>query len=550
MVGTGRKLGRALALALVFSLPFFNRSTSSASKVEPPRSATRLKAPALLRLAMPDTSPTVDPALVADEQNVAIAGMLYSGLVRLDSHFRVVPDAAANWTISRDHRTYTFHLRKGLKFANGDVVTAQDFRFSITRSLSPALRSPSASTYLSEIEGADAVLRGKAKKVSGVRVLNASALRITTRWPVTYFLVELSYPTSFVLDAKQLKKLGTPENLSWYAHPNGSGPYKLRSWTPNTQMVLVRNSHYGGTTASLAEVQISLTSLPSAQVYSYVHRKLDVVSLCKRDGGIAAKTGVKDVPRLTINGLYMNMKNKALRKKSVRLALGLALNRARLVSSALGRGVTPFAGFIPPGEEGYNRHLRTVVYDARHARSELEAAGYKKTKRFPSLTLYYTEDPCDAKVGKLARSIVKSWRKNLHISVNTQSLTYNTLVAKVQSDALMLYLSSWSADYPDPHDWLSVPWESSSLDNDVHYDSSRFDTLTKTADVTWNFKERMRLYREAEQQLSDDIAWLPLYIPHRLVYLRPFVKNLDITGYGLIPKDGNWAEVRVTPGRA
>src|SRR5205823_3647347 len=121
-----------------------------------------------LRLAIANSSPTVDPALVADEENVQLASLLYSGLVRLDPSYQVVPDAAAKYSVSPDHKTYTFYLRKGLKFSNGDPVTASDFEFSITRSLNPVLKSPSAPTYLLDIKGARAMLDGKAKSVSGV----------------------------------------------------------------------------------------------------------------------------------------------------------------------------------------------------------------------------------------------------------------------------------------------------------------------------------------------------------------------------------------------
>src|SRR5207302_1428090 len=116
-----------------------------------------------LRLAMPNTSATVDPAQVSDEENVQLSELLYSGLVRLDSSYHVVPDAASSYSVSRDHRTYTFHLRSGLRFSNGDPVRAQDFVFAINRSLTPALKSPSAPTYLLDIKGAHLVLEGKAK---------------------------------------------------------------------------------------------------------------------------------------------------------------------------------------------------------------------------------------------------------------------------------------------------------------------------------------------------------------------------------------------------
>jgi ABC-type oligopeptide transport system substrate-binding subunit len=109
-----------------------------------------------------------------------------------------------------------------------------------------------------------------------------------------------------------------------------------------------------------------------------------------------------------------------------------------------------------------------------------------------------------------------------------------------------LYLFGWSADYPDPHDWLSLQWKSDALNNNVHYRSKVFDRLVSNGDVTWNVAKRMRFYNAAQRQLVKDAAWIPLFIPHRLVYIRPGVDNLVVTGYGVMPRSGGWSAVRIT----
>ena len=502
----------------------------------------------ILRLALPGASPTVDPALVADEENVELAGLLYSGLVRLDPDYRVVPDSAASWTIGRDHRTYTFHLRPGLRFNNGDAVTAYDFRFSINRSLNPALKSPSAPTYLMDIQGAADVLAGKTKSARGIRVLDRFTLQITARWPVPYFLLELTYPTSFALDEKQVIKLGSIENFSWYNDPIGSGPYRMKSWAPGGSMVLVPNQYYQSPRPALREVRVSFDPLGSTNVYQHVSRSFDVASFCLVDHGVRGRPNVQETTMLVMNGIYMNTKHGPFKSALVRRALTLALDRAALVSHALGKSATPVDGFVPSGDGAYDPSLKGLPFDPVAARRALRLAGYLHGKHFPSTTLSYADDPCMPTIGKLANAIVRAWRKTLGINVDTQALTANTLLAEVQSDSLPLYLGSWLADYPDPHDWLSLQWESTALNNDVHYQSSRFDALAETADVTWGSAQRMRLYRKAQQVLVDDAAWIPLYMSHRVVFVRRGVANLSVTGFGLIPRDGSWAEVRVRTG--
>lgn len=537
-------LGIAVCLAAAFALAHasvFGSTSPGSSDVHGVLALNRTYTSLpVLRLSLPDTSPTVDPAMVADEQNVELADLLYSGLVRLDPSYHVVPDAAARWTVSRDRRTYTFQLRPGLRFSNGDPLTAQDFAFSITRSLSPALDSPSALTYLQDIQGAIPFRSGAAKTVRGLKVVNRYTLVITVRWPVPYFLLELTYPTSYALDKKLIKKDG---NFGWYANPVGSGPYRLKSWTPNTDMILVLNKNYTGPIPPLRQIRVSFSSLSAENVYRYVNRSLDVASLCPADRAVRGQPGVHETEMLGVSGLYMNMKRKPFNNSAVRRALTEALDRTSIVSHAMGSSVTPFGGFVPPGVSGYDPGLKSLPYDVRLARKTLAAGDGRK--RLPSITLYYADDPCTPRIARLARTIAQTWRKNLHLKIDTQAVTDNTLLARAQSDSLPLYLSGWTADYPDPHDWLSLQWQSGALDNTVHYHNDRFDLLTEQADVTWDPARRSALFNRAQQVLADDAAWIPLYVPHRVDYMSPSVRNLAVTGFGLIPRGGSWAEVQV-----
>lgn len=536
----------ALVVMMVIAvsvLPALSRSSVTASAPTPTskrRAPITSRSLPTLRLAMPDASPTIDPALAADDSNAELASLMYEGLVRLNAHYRVVPAAAARFTIAPDHRTYTFYLRHDLRFSNGNPITAYDFRFAITRSLDRAVKSPSAPTYLQDIQGARAKLAGKATSVSGIKVINDYTLQLKARWAVPYFLMELTYPTSYALDQRAITKLGPADNTSWYSNPVASGPYRLKSWIPNVKMVLVPNKYFAGPQPQLKQIVISFTPLPVTGLYHYVTNSLDIVSLPAGSRSLVHEVGVHETKMLAIDGIYMNLQRKPFNDRNVRRALTLALNRPALVQHSLGSSVTPFEGDVPPGESGYDSHLRVLPFDGIAARAALKTG--LGGKSFPNVTLYYADDPS---LGRLANAISKSWHSTLGITVSTSALTVNTLLAKVQTGSLPLYLGGWSADYPDPHDWLSLQWQSDMLNNNVDYQSKTFDQLTEAADVTWKSSKRQGLYNQAQQVLVHDAAWIPLYIPHRLVYIRPQVKNVTLTGYGLIPTDGAWARVRM-----
>jgi oligopeptide transport system substrate-binding protein len=495
-----------------------------------------------LRIALP-AGPRVDPALVEDEENVELANLLYAGLVRLDASYRVVPSGAASYSISPDHRHYTFRLRPGLRFSNGDPVRAEDYKFSIVRSLDAGVKSPTAPVYLLDIQGAGDYLTGKVKTVSGITVVNTHTLRITTRWPVPYFLMELTYPTSYALDEKAIRKLGPMDNTAWYSHPIGSGPYRLKSWIPNSKMVLVPNKYFAGPVPAVKQIVVSLGSLQGTglDLYNYVRKNLDVANL-DYDSTLIGQKGVRETKSLIIDGIYMNVKVAPFGDRRVRRALTMALDRNSLVSAALGRTVTPFGGYVPVGEAGYNAHLKLLPYDVAKARLELKAAGFPNGKGFPSMTLSYAASPG---LARLVQAVAQQWRTALNIHVSTKGLVQNVLLTKQAQNSLPLYLSGWTADYPDPHDWLSLQWKSDAINNNMHYSNKTFDDDVAAADVTWDYRRQQQLYNAAQESLVQDAAWLPLYIPHRLTYIRPNVDNLSLTGYGVMPRTGSWAQVAV-----
>ena len=530
-----------MAALFLLLVPTLTHATQGVSEPRIPRISPSYTSGGVLRLSIPDTSPTVDPALVADEENVELADLLYSGLVRLDASYHIVAAAAASYVISPDHRHYTFYLRRSLRFSNGDPLTARDFVFSITRSLTASVKSPSAPTYLLDISGAREFLAGKAQTVSGLKAVG-NTLQITTYWPVPYFLMELTYPSSYALDRKLILKAGPVDNSSWYTKPTGSGPFRLQSWTPNDHMTLVPNKYFYGRRPTLKKIIISFGDLPSTGLYTYVSHNLDVVSLPAYDRSVIHQAGIHETKMLAIDGIYMDLRAKPFSNPHIRRALTLALDRSTLPRLAIGRTVTPFAGYVPPGQNGYDPQLKSLPFDPTAAKRELVAGGYGNGKTFPLTTLYYADDP---NISKIAQTITRAWRKNLGINIDTLALTVSTLFTRAQNNSLPLYLFGWSADYPDPHDWLSLQWKSDAVNNNVHYSNKQFDAAVSSADVTWDGAKRLKLYDLAQQLLVNDAAWIPMYVPHRLVYIRPTVANLVLTGYGIIPRSGTWAQVSV-----
>ena len=181
--------------------------------------ATEVEAPALGGvLDLYDIDPhTLDPAISGDMTSHEYIMQLFSGLVILDEDLEPAPDIAERWDMSDDGRTYTFYLRKDVKFHNGRGVNAADFKYSWERACSPSTGSQTADTYLGDIVGVKDVLAGTAGEIGGVRVIDDYTLEVTIDAPKAYFLSKLTYPTAYVVDSEDVAR-----GADWWHKPNGT----------------------------------------------------------------------------------------------------------------------------------------------------------------------------------------------------------------------------------------------------------------------------------------------------------------------------------------
>ena len=151
--------------------------------------------------------------------------LVFSGLVSLDTNLNIRPDLAQTWEVSGGGTVYTFHIHPDAKFHDGRNVTAQDVVFSWERAASPELQSDTVLTYMGDIVGVREMVLGEANSISGLKVIDEKTLQVTIDAPKPYFLMKLTFPTSFIVDQDNVS-IGE----EWVRQPNGTGPYKLREW--------------------------------------------------------------------------------------------------------------------------------------------------------------------------------------------------------------------------------------------------------------------------------------------------------------------------------
>jgi len=531
------------------------------------------KAPAsqqILRLELPVSDiATFDPGQATDIYSSAAVTSVFTGLVQLNDKLEVTPQMADHWTSSSDGLTWTFTLKQDLTFSDGTPITSHDVAYSIDRALSPQVSSLNgiSLTYLGLIKDSDKRVAGKISTIIDDSVLTPDNNTIVFKLnkPGAYFLQALTNPTSFVVEKSVIDKYGLKfvDHLSDNSGQGGAGPWVVRSWNHQKGIILVPNSKYYGPKPQLSQLQWLFYKSPKTQYEVYQAGQLDdaVIPAENLQQAETSKEFVK-TPLLAIQYFAMNYLVKPFDNIHIRQALSLALNRD-VINTAIFKGAhVPSCHIVPSGMPGYNPSLTCpggapTSGDQNKAR-QLFQQGMREEglTTFPSINLTYANGDPDA--DNMITTARQMWQTVLGVDIKPQPIDFNQLVTDLNSainnpKGLAMWQIGWIADYPDPQDWTTLQFDKSSPNNSTNYgQNDATDAATQQqvqqqleqADVTTNQAQRIRMYNRAEQQLVNDVAWLPLYQQSATRLVKPYVDGLTFNGADLQPPN-DWANVYI-----
>jgi hypothetical protein len=199
---------------------------------------------------------TLDPARATDPQSTQVVSMLYTGLVSLDDNLNVQDRLASFYDLSSDSLTWTFHIRSDLKFSDGTRLTAHDVAYSIDRALQPTTNSAHCMAYLGLIKYADQLHAGSLPSLINQSLLvpDGNTLVIQLSKPPPYFLSDLAYPCSYVVEKHPIDLYGSQKFTTRVAEGGGSGPFRVAQYYPGRQLDLLPNPLYAGPQPQLKNV--------------------------------------------------------------------------------------------------------------------------------------------------------------------------------------------------------------------------------------------------------------------------------------------------------
>lgn len=473
---------------------------------------------------------TLDPAGIRDTYSLAVAQQLFDGLVQFDQTLAITPALAQFWKASRDGLTWTFTLRKGVRFHHGREVTADDVVYSFTRLLDPKTKSGAADLFLA-IRGAQEFREGRAAAVAG--------LVATDRHTVQVSLVEATVPFASVLAVGHAKivprELVEQPGEPFGSRPVGTGPFRFVRWERGREIVLAANADYFDGPPRLARVVYHvLPGEPVDLMYQEFQRgRFEDMPIPAKEYrqivGNRAHVYVKR-PMFTLRHYGLNLTVKPLDDRRVRQALLYAIDREGIVEedflgrSALARGI------LPPGTLGFNPKLRGYPHDPERARELLAQAGYPGGRGLPPLPIWSSvkHDAIVREHERITRDL-RAVGIRAEIRYLTDWPAFSTRMAERQ---LPVFLRSWNADVPDPDNFLFKLFFSQSPRNYMGYANPVVDQLLLQARAAPEVIRRVELYRRAEELILEDAPIIPIWHSTYERLFQPYVRGVEVSGLG------------------
>ena len=449
----------------------------------------------------PNVAPVDDYALVVSQN-------IFSKLVSLADDGNVLPDVAERWDTSADRRTYTFHIRRGIRFHDGRPLTVDDVRATFAR--------------IGESANSEV-----ARSIARVEVVDEWTIRITLKAPWAAFIPTLGWFGTSILPAHVYG--GTawrdrPANM----RPIGSGPFKFTAWEPGRRIVLEKNGDYFGQGPYVDELEYVITSSTAAGVQLLIDGRIDyllgrapttAVVRLSHTPGIHVSTAPSDGRAY----LAFNLRRAPFSDLRARRAVNAGIDRRRLIDRVLDGLGTPAVGFYTPSVPwAYNGAARVPDYDPGEAKRLLsavtrDAAGANR------ITFAYPGQP-GAAPGALATEIIAELER-IGFIVRANPVTPNTYVEWLGRERDFDAVILTGNQGPDP-DTLSARFGSAGSMQIMGYTNRDLDAVLARGREEADPAARAGAYFRAQEILAADLPIAPLYEAVRVSAFREGVRGL------------------------
>ncbi|PFX98765.1 ABC transporter substrate-binding protein [Bacillus mycoides] len=472
-----------------------------------------------------------------------VTSVIFASLVSTDKQGKPTPELAEKWDISSDQLTYTFHLRKDLKFSDGSPLTADDVAFTLTLLHDKAYEGDKDISQYAVKRGKE-YKEGKATSIEGIQVVDPQTIKITTEKVNSQALTalggEVLSKAYYGKDYKQNTSLDYLKAL--YEKPIAAGPYKFEKYIPGQEVRFVANENYYAGKPKIPNFIYKITS-GDTKLQLFQTGEVDYTGLGTGDEVLEqAKAlefaNIQIETAASFSYIYMNNNKPYLKDKKVRQALIYGLDRKKYVDTALkGYGTVANVPIHPTSwaytEEGVNKY----EYDKEKAKKLLDEAGWKvgsdgiREKDGQKLKLSYF-GPSSAKDSDLLIPIAKENYKEIGVEFNPEFMDFNTMLSKVNKGDYDL--ASVSTPITSDPSETAGEYLSGVNEKSLGYKNAKVDELIQKGIETVDIEKRKPIYKELYKELSDDPPVILLNYRRTITGYNGNIKGIDPEKYNSI----------------
>jgi len=483
----------------------------------------------------------LDGAVVTDGDSFRVTNQGCEGLTAYEKDTtKTIPSLAESWEASADGKTWTFKLRKNVKFQDGTPFNAEAVKFNFDR-----WRLTTHPSHLKEqtYEYWEAMFNGFDDKslVTDAKVVDDSTVQFVLSEALAPLLANLAMPSFQIHSPTAIKEYGPDYGTPKVGYVC-TGPYKFVEWKTGDTTTLERYKDYWGKVEGNVERIVIRTIKDNAARYAALQKgEVHAMEQANKED-LTNAASAKDLTILTrpaLNTFYLafNFKVKELQNVKVRQAISMALNREEIVKAFFGQYGQVADNFLPPLVWGHNKNVKSPKFDPAAAKKLLADAGFPNGIKEVTmedgskgpLVLYYM--PVVRFYNPDGKGIAQAQAKYLadigvQVEVKTQGDWAGYLDARSKGTLTGLYQLGWGGDNGDPDNFLCYFFCEPGVSREGFYVNQALSDMLKKARSTADQAARTKLYEDAEKLLSEDVG--RIFIAHNQT---PLLFRAEVKGY-------------------
>ncbi|WP_024613833.1 peptide ABC transporter substrate-binding protein [Clostridium sp. Ade.TY] len=490
---------------------------------------------------------TMDSVKATDSESFNIVQNTQETLLVYDND-KPVPGAAKSFEKSKDEKTYTFHLRDGLKWSDGKKLTSKDFKYAWMRMLDPNVAA-GYSFFLFGVKNGENYFNGKAKAEDvGIKTPDDKTLVVELENPIPYFSQLVAFPAL----APQREDIVEKQGDEYGSKEDGlvfSGPFMISNWQRGAKIELVKNPNYWNEKdIKLDEVNLSQIGEANTQYQMFLSGQLDVMFKVNGEYIKELQKGVKEgkwdeasgvMPTVFYN--QFNFKaNKILQNEKIRQAFSIAINREEYTKDILKSGV-PAYGLVPDGilvgDMNYRKEVKEPLKEIINKDpKKLFIEGLKELGLDPDPSKYninFLLQGSSSTYKNLGEYLQNTWKDKIGVNIKLSiPADFSDFLRKEDAGEFDIAMAGWGADYNDPMTFLDLFGVKNGSNYGKYNDPKVNETLEKLQTET-NINKRLDMYKEIEKiEVAENPAVAPTYYLDIHSFQKKYVHGMQYPKFG------------------